>query len=261
MRDNIERALRACLPSERSEPKMLRRAMRYSVLSGGKRIRPAIAIEACRACGGRVRNVMPIACAIEFVHTYSLIHDDLPVMDDDDYRRGKPSCHKAFGEAAAILAGDALLTLAFNILARIPVSEIAARASLELSKAIGAGGMVGGQALDLEPGHEIGRVNDLKTAKLFEVSAKLGAIAAGAGRKETDAMARYGLYFGRAFQVADDIADGAVYLKASGAPRAKRDVLRMIKESKKGLVVFGSKANGLKRIADGLIKNYGATDR
>ena len=253
MRDNIERALRACLPSEKKEPKTLHGAMRYSVLSGGKRIRPTIVIEACRACGGSARDVMPMACAIEIVHTYSLIHDDLPAMDDDDYRRGKSSCHRAFGEAAAILAGDALLTLAFNIIARISCPETAARASLELSEAIGAGGMVGGQALDLESGHEIGRINELKTAKLFEVSAKLGAIAAGAGRKETDAMARYGLYFGRAFQVADDITDGAGYLKASGAPRAKRDVLRMIKESKKNLAVFGIKANGLRRIADGLI--------
>ncbi len=259
MKRLIERTLAAYLPPSGREPAALHKAMRYSVMAGGKRIRPIIVIEACKACGGALEDALPAACAIEFVHTYSLIHDDLPSMDDDDTRRGKPSCHKAFGEAIAILAGDALLTLAFGALGRVRRPEIAARSASELADAIGSCGMVGGQALDIKLSSikadikKTGRINDLKTAKLFEASARLGAIAFGAGAKKVKAAARFGFLFGRAFQMADDIADGEGYAAATGAMRARRDLASVIKEAKKSLSPFGGMADALKKIADSLV--------
>ena len=190
------------------------KAMQYSVLSGGKRIRPLIAIEACRICGGSVKDAMPYACAIEFIHTYSLIHDDLPSMDDDDFRRGKPTCHKVFGEANAILAGDALLTLAFNIIVKHAKPKIGVQIIEELTEAIGIDGMVGGQALDMEFKKKskdkklLKEINLLKTAKLFEVSTRIGGICAGASREKVKALGKFGLYFGLSFQTVDDELDG-----------------------------------------------------
>ena len=145
VRQSVDRALDSYLPSAAEEPRGIHKAMRYSVFSGGKRIRPLVVIEACRACGGTPKAALAAACAIECVHTYSLIHDDLPSMDDDNYRRGKPTCHKAFDEATAILAGDGLLTFAFLILARKLKPQIASCAIAELADAIGTKGMVGGR--------------------------------------------------------------------------------------------------------------------
>ena len=252
---NLEKALDRYLPSAGREPKTLHRAMRYSVFSSGKRIRPTILLESAKACGGIRKDAMPFACAVEFIHTYSLIHDDLPAMDDDDYRRGKPSCHRAFGEAVAILAGDGLLTLAFQVIAEYPVPVIAASAAGELALAIGTYGMAGGQVLDLEigrgkrPGKFFRKVNDLKTARLFEVSAKLGAISAHADQKKAAAISRYGKSLGLAFQIADDIADDRDRTKR-GAELARCDVMKLITRSKKELGVFGKRAGRLKDIAD-----------
>jgi len=249
---SLENALDKFLPPESAEPKNLHRAMRYSVFSGGKRIRPAILIESAKVCGGKETAALPMACAVEFIHTYSLIHDDLPAMDDDDYRRGKPSCHKAFSEATAILAGDGLLTRAFEIIAKNYPPETAGKAIIRLTQAIGSSGMVGGQEIDLNGGQ--GKyapgVNLMKTAKLFEVSASLGAIAAKAGRNKIKAMTDYGRNLGLAFQIADDIADSEKYSGRSGREDAVKEAARLVNKAKKALKIFGKKACKLEKIAE-----------
>jgi geranylgeranyl diphosphate synthase type II len=229
-------------------------------MGSGKRIRPILAIESCRACGGRIKDVIAIACAIEAVHSYSLAHDDLPAMDNADYRRGKPSCHKVFGEANAILAGDALLTLAFNIIAQNVAEKTAAAACRELSAAIGSQGMVGGQVMDLEFGRKrktitiLKNINGLKTSRLFEISAKLGAIAAGAGKRETAALARYGLSFGDLFQIADDVIDGDGFRLLMKRDEAIKEACISAYKAKKALKVFGSSARVLEEIAERMLK-------
>ena len=249
---NLEILLDKFLPAGNAEPKKLHKAMRYSVFSGGKRIRPIVLIEAAKACGGKERAALPLACAVEFIHTYSLIHDDLPAMDDDDYRRGKPSCHKAFGEATAILAGDGLLTLAFETIAENCPPEIAREAIIRLAKAAGSSGMVGGQEIDLAPGREkdIFRINLLKTARLFEVSASLGAIAAKATKKEIKAMADYGRYLGLAFQIADDIADSRGCSCRSRLEVNRHEAAGFIRKARASIKIFGKKADKLERIAE-----------
>jgi geranylgeranyl diphosphate synthase type II len=257
---NLEKALDRLLPSEKAEPRSLHKAMRYSVFSGGKRIRPLILIEASRACGGKDASAMPLACAIEFVHTYSLIHDDLPAMDDDDYRRGRPSCHKAFDESTAILAGDGLLTLAFETIARNCPPITAKNATILLASACGHAGMVGGQQLDLTMhiGKNKSRINLLKTAKLFEASASLGAIAANADKKKISAFADYGKYLGLAFQIADDIMDVKEFSNKSSRAKAKQEVKALIKKAKRALKILGKNAEKLSAIAD---KVYGKIAR
>ena len=251
----IDKALGGFLPGADKEPKVLHRAMRYSVFSGGKRIRPIIVLEAAAACGAAVRNALPAACAVELIHTYSLVHDDLPAMDDDDIRRGKPTSHKAFGEANAILSGDGLLTLAFNIIARHSGSSAAVEAA-ELSEAIGTHGMVGGQAVDIElhdkkkSAKKLEYINCLKTAKLFEASAKLGAIAARSDAVKIMAMAAYGVRLGAAFQIVDDILDDDGYAKLFGNEKARFDASDLIDKAKAALKPFGSKAKALLAIAD-----------
>ncbi|MFH1189692.1 MAG: polyprenyl synthetase family protein [Candidatus Omnitrophota bacterium] len=261
-RSAIDKALDSCLPPASRVPAVIHKAMRYSVFSGGKRIRPVIVIESCRAClsGGRtparsrLNDALAIGCAVEMAHTYSLIHDDLPSMDDDDYRRGKPSCHKAFGEANAILAGDALLTLAFNILSTRLDAKTGIESVRELSEAIGSCGMAGGQAIDI--GYK-GRavkpqarrdMDRLKTGRLFEASAKLGAIAARAGAKEIRAMALFGGSIGAAFQMVDDIIDSGTEARAE---RLARDVTG---KAKAALKTFGGRADALREIADLMLR-------
>lgn len=239
----IDKYLDAFLPGEKEEPRILHKAMRYSVFPGGKRIRPLITIDSARACGGAPAPAAAAACAVEFIHAYSLIHDDLPSMDDDDYRRGKPSCHKKFGEAVAILAGDALLTLAFGTLARNYSPAQSALMIEALSSAAGSRGMAGGQALDITKCRDLEKVNRLKTACLFAAAAQLGAIAARAGAKKELAMKKYGMNIGMAFQAMDDIADG------EGAT-SQKSAADAIKKAKAALKIFGKKADGLKNIAD-----------
>lgn len=239
----IDKELDKFLPSEKIEPKILHRAMRYSVFSGGKRIRPVIVIESARVCGGRAEDAVAAACSVELIHTYSLIHDDLPSMDNDDYRRGSLSCHKKFGEAAAILAGDALLTLAFNIIANEYAPLVAVKMAGELSSAAGSGGMVGGQSLDISGDKDLKRINLLKTARLFEVSASLGAISAHAGIKKLEALRKYGVNLGMAFQAIDDILDGDSSFSQAHAKA-------FIKRAKGALKIFGKKSERLSEIAD-----------
>jgi geranylgeranyl pyrophosphate synthase len=217
LRQQVDAALAAALPAgDGDDPGRLKEAMRYAVLQGGKRIRPMVAIAACRAAGGEVSQALPACCGIELVHAYSLVHDDLPAMDDDRERRGKPTVHVAFGEDNAILCGDALLTLAFEVVARAGQENPKARAAeavIRLGRHAGIEGMVGGQALDLALGQDIAelerleRVHALKTGGLYAGAAAMGALLAGAADEDVDRLERWGLAFGIAFQHADDVLD------------------------------------------------------
>ena len=214
LRQEIEQALEKALPAGTDCPEELHKAMRYSVFNGGKRLRPLLVLASCEALGGERELAIDPGVAFELVHTYSLIHDDLPLMDNDDLRRGKPTCHKVFGEAMALLAGDALLTLAFEVvagsrLAPMQVKEICAI----LSRCAGSKGMVGGQVLDLQgegkdPDLESTKeIHARKTGAMISGCLEAGAVAAGATGRQRENMARAGLYFGLAFQIKDDILD------------------------------------------------------
>ena len=205
------------VPSESEPPEQLHRAMRYSLLAGGKRLRPALVLASGEAMGARTEDLMPAACAIEMIHTYSLIHDDLPAMDNDDLRRGRPTCHKAFGEAVAILTGDALLTLAFKVLASDSPSQNPERQLSvihEFAAAAGSvDGMIGGQMADIEnegkqvDAHTLEYIHRSKTGALIAASVAAGGIIAGASRDEIARLRAYGNWIGLAFQIADDILD------------------------------------------------------
>ena len=191
-------------------------AMRYSLLAGGKRLRPVLLLESCRMCGGDVEGALPFACAVEMLHTYSLIHDDLPAMDNDDLRRGRPTNHKVYGEATAILAGDGLLTAAFETMLEhggdLPAPRVLAAAAC-LGRAAGARGMVGGQALDMAgEGHalalaDVEELQRLKTGALIAAAAEMGCILAGGGAEARAAVRRYAEKLGLAFQIRDDMLD------------------------------------------------------
>jgi geranylgeranyl diphosphate synthase type II len=210
----VEEYLASCLKG-RNIPSALLAAMEYSLLAGGKRLRPALCTSCALLCGQEEEGVLPFAAGIECVHTYSLIHDDLPAMDNDDLRRGKPTNHKVFGEAAAVLAGDGLLTEAFVLMASTPLpAERVLRALLEFARAAGAGGMVGGQMLDMEyTGREgtdieaLAAMHVLKTGALIRASCLCGGLLAGAEDGRIAALARYGGALGAAFQIVDDILD------------------------------------------------------
>jgi len=210
----INRSLQAYLPAVRGPAFRVVEAMHYSLFAGGKRLRPILCLAAAEAVGGDPGEVLPAACALEMIHTYSLIHDDLPAMDDDDLRRGQPTCHKKFDEATAILAGDALLTEAFHILASSGPREAALLEVIELiSKAAGYQGMVGGQMLDLQAEgrrvtlKELETVHRLKTGALLTSSCRAGAILGGGTRGEITILTGYGEKFGLAFQITDDLLD------------------------------------------------------
>lgn len=200
-------------------------AMCYSLLSGGKRIRPILTLEICRLFGGDIKAALPFACGLEMVHTYSLIHDDLPCMDDDDYRRGRLTNHKVYGESTAVLAGDALLTAAFSVLSQANLSsEQICQGVSCLARAAGPAGMVGGQFLDIlgEGKHltydEIVQIETLKTGCMIEAAARLGAIAAASTREEEETAAAFARKIGLAFQIRDDILDVAGTQQELGKP-------------------------------------------
>jgi geranylgeranyl diphosphate synthase, type II len=212
----VDRVLAEWVPKESVEPHSIHKAMRYSLFAGGKRIRPLLAISAARAVSDSPDGVENAAATLELIHTYSLIHDDLPALDNDDLRRGRPTCHKVFGEAMAILAGDALLTLAFEVLSTLPAVTAERRIQLvkELSQASGTvGGMIGGQVNDIEgerrtpTAHLLESIHKAKTGALIRASVRMGAIYAGATDEELTALTAYGEHIGLAFQIVDDVLD------------------------------------------------------
>ena len=252
VRGFVEPRLGAALALDDDTPPRLAEAMRYAVLAPGKRLRPALVLWSAQACGGQQEPpaghwleecwdaALPAAVAVECIHAYSLVHDDLPAMDDDDLRRGRPTCHRAFDEATAILCGDALQALAFEHLARGMPPAVAARACLVLARASGAASLVGGQMDDLAAergwlGHPPGtaaeqvawmdRINRRKTGALFLASLQLGGLAVGANDAQLDALARFGRAFGVAFQIADDLLD-AEGTEAAMGKRVGKDAQR-----------------------------------
>jgi|KBSMisStandDraft_5_1062788.scaffolds.fasta_scaffold95461_3 geranylgeranyl diphosphate synthase type II len=230
VRPAIDAALEELLPSEHASPSELHRAMRYSVMAGGKRLRPALCVASYGIYHEDHRPILPVAAALELAHTYSLIHDDLPAMDDDDFRRGIPSCHKQFGEAMAILAGDALLSLTFETIASCTHFE-AGRLNetiLRLARALGTrNGMIAGQVLDLAAeGHalsiaELEAIHRSKTGALLSTSVWIGAWLAGAESAELDALLRFGQKIGLAFQIVDDVLDVTESLETLGKTAGK----------------------------------------
>jgi geranylgeranyl diphosphate synthase, type II len=233
----IDRVLEQWVPAETVEPVSIHRAMRYSLFAGGKRIRPILAIAAAHAVNDHVTGVEHAACALELIHTYSLVHDDLPALDNDDLRRGRPTCHRVFGDAMAILAGDALLTLAFEVLSRL--SGIAADRKIrlveELSRAAGTvGGMIGGQVNDIEgerkppSAHLLDSIHRAKTGALLRASVRMGAIYAGATTEQLAALSSYGEHIGLAFQIIDDVLDVEESSEALGKTAGKDEAQQKI---------------------------------
>ena len=225
----VDEALRNCVPAESTRPESIHKAMRYSLFAGGKRIRPILCIAAARAVSDSPIGIESAASALELIHTYSLIHDDLPALDNDDLRRGRPTCHKVFGEAIAILAGDALLTLAFQVLAQLDCGpERKTRLIEELAVASGTvNGMIGGQVHDLEGEGKhptaalLEAIHRAKTGALLKASLRMGAIYAGAGDDQLQALSCYGEHIGLAFQIVDDVLDVEQSSEALGKTAGK----------------------------------------
>lgn len=226
----IDHELQRLVPTETTPPQTIHRAMRYSLMAGGKRIRPILCIEAATAVDGASQGILATACSLEMIHTYSLIHDDLPALDNDDFRRGKPTCHKVFGEAMAILAGDALLTVAFETLSSIEncPPDRAIRLVRELSVAAGTvDGMIGGQVADIEGERQeptaelLESIHRAKTGALLRASVRMGAIFGGASDSELSALSQYGDHVGLAFQIVDDILDVEESSEALGKTAGK----------------------------------------
>ena len=275
----VDAALERFLPPDDTPPPTVHRAMRYSVMAGGKRLRPILVIAGAEAVGGTSETVMPTACALELIHTYSLIHDDLPAMDDDDYRRGRLTNHKVFGEAIAILAGDALLTLAFKLVAdnTAPVNDARVLRDVvaELAAAAGTFGMVGGQVVDIESegkaitAETLEYIHRHKTAALIRASLRVGALLAGGDAKAVAAIGEAGSDLGLAFQIVDDILDvegnleelgktagsderkqKATYPALHGLEASRRQAKVLIERVKQRLGVFGARAVPLQALAD-----------
>lgn len=250
----IDRELDRLTPKPAEYPQLIHKAIRYA-LKGGKRIRPILCLASAELAGKRPRQALRVACAVEMIHTYSLVHDDLPSMDDDDYRRGRLACHKRFGTANAILTGDALLTLAFNVLSEAtPRAGINTRIIKEISKAIGTFGMISGQVVDISEGEKsallMEYINIHKTGALIAASCKAGAIAAEAPEKHISSLCKFGEYIGLAFQIVDDILDGEGVLKILGRGRAYEQAAELADKAKFCLSRFGQRAKTLCELAD-----------
>jgi geranylgeranyl diphosphate synthase, type II len=278
-RATVDTALDRVLPPETAPPTNIHRAMRYSVLAPGKRLRPILVIAGAEAVGGRADAVLDTACALELIHAYSLIHDDLPAMDDDDYRRGRLTNHKVFGEAMAILAGDALLTLAFRLVAgnaaRMGAPAIVGAVVTEVADAAGTDGMVGGQVVDIESEGKtispemLDYIHLRKTAALIRASLRVGALLAGAGAEQVEAISRAGQALGLAFQIVDDILDvegslaelgksagsderkkKATYPSLHGLSASKQRARELVEETKRLLTPLGPAADPIRALAD-----------
>lgn len=276
----VETALDRLLPPEEEPPTTLHRAMRYSMMAGGKRMRPILVLAAAEACGGVPEKSLPAACAVECLHTYSLIHDDLPCMDDDDMRRGRPTSHKVFGEAVAVLAGDALQAIAFEAVSRMSPAPgyTGADYVLELALAAGSRQLIAGQVMDLEGEgktltfDQLRAIHERKTAALLTCCLRLGAMSAGAEAASLEALTRFGHSLGLAFQVIDDILDvtqtseqlgktagkdiaaaKATYPSLLGLDAARAEAARLTAEAHEALASFGAAADPLRAIADHLL--------
>jgi geranylgeranyl diphosphate synthase, type II len=276
----VDRALNGFLPKESVKPATIHKAMRYSIFAGGKRLRPVLTLATAEACGGEIADALPAACAVECIHTYSLIHDDLPCMDDDDLRRGRPTNHKVFGDGVAVLAGDALLTVAFEILAKsTPTKRYGTAAQIsELAHAAGSRWLVGGQVADLEGegkklnGAELNYIHRCKTAALLTSSIRLGAMSANASEAQLKALTTFGQSVGLAFQVIDDILDvtqsseklgktagkdlhaqKATYPAIHGLEKSRKEAQRLTALAHRSLSVFGKKGDDLRALADYLL--------
>jgi geranylgeranyl diphosphate synthase type II len=279
--DAVNAALDQFLPSEKIKPATIHKAMRYSLFAGGKRMRPAVLLAAAAACGGSEKDAMPLACAVECIHTYSLIHDDLPAMDNDDFRRGKPTNHKVFGEGIAVLAGDALLTQAFEIAAQCkkfpcyPHDQII----LEIAKASGSLQLVGGQVTDLEGENkklsiaELKFIHERKTSALLCCSVRLGGMSANCSPAQLQALTEFGYHVGLAFQVIDDILDvtqtseqlgktagkdvavqKATYPSIVGLEKSRKIATQLTDKAFGALKIFKGKAVALEALAEFLLK-------
>jgi len=272
-KNNIDKALDEYLPSEEKSPSIIHKAMRYSVFGGGKRIRPILTLATAELFGKDTESVIKAACGIELIHTFSLIHDDLPSIDNDDFRRGKPSNHKVFGEAIALLAGDALLVSGFDLIIKnSDVKEIKKQSILQLIKEIsfyiGTENMLGGQVEDITLKNEDISKEDLvdlymkKTAALICFSIRAGAILSGAKKRQLKALNKYGENIGLAFQIIDDMLDimqdqrdvgRPTYANKYGIKESKSECERLIKEAKDSLKIFDQNAETLRNIADYLL--------
>ena len=278
----IDRALDCYLPKASTKPATLHKAMRYSLFAGGKRLRPILCLAAAEACGGKIKNALPLACALECIHTYSLVHDDLPSMDNDDFRRGRPTCHKVFGDGIAILAGDALLTIAFEIVSGArPTPRYNMSILLrEVAVAAGSQKLIAGQVADLEAeGRNVKRdelrfIHENKTAAILKTSVRLGAMSANADAKKLRAITQFGHGLGLAFQVIDDILDltqtseilgksagkdvtakKATYPAVIGLEKSRAEARRLTRQADDALSVFaGSKAQALHALANYLLE-------
>lgn len=278
---NVDKELNRLLPRLRQRPSSIHGAMRYSVFAGGKRLRPVLCMAAAETCGGTADKALAPACAVELVHTYSLVHDDLPCMDDDDLRRGRPTCHKVYGEGMAVLCGDALLTEAFAILATTPPTRRYSPRDFitELADTAGSRKLIGGQVLDLEgegktlTKRDLVLIHEAKTAALLTSSLRLGAMAANATPAQLDALTAFGHALGLAFQVIDDILDvtqstetlgktagkdvavgKATYPAVLGLEASRREAARLTRAAMDALDPLGAKADRLREIADHLLR-------
>ena len=279
----VDAALERFLPGETTPPPTVHRAMRYSVMAGGKRLRPILVIAGAEAVGGAAAMVLPTACALEMIHTYSLIHDDLPAMDDDDYRRGRLTNHKVFGDATAILAGDALLTLAFRLIADnadlVRDARVIRDVVAEVADAAGTAGMVGGQVVDIESegkaisAETLEYIHRHKTAALIRASLRVGARLAGGDAKAVAAITEAGSDLGLAFQIVDDLLDvegsleelgktagsderkqKATYPGIHGREASRRQAKMLIDRAKERLGVFGQRSAPLLALADYVVE-------
>ena len=278
----VDRTLNEWVPEEKAEPGSIHRAMRYSLFAGGKRIRPVLAIAAARAVSDAPLGIEHAAATLELIHTYSLIHDDLPALDNDDLRRGRPTNHKVFGEAMAILAGDALLTLAFEVLSRLSHIDADRKIRLveELSRAAGTlGGMIGGQVHDIEGERKhptpllLDAIHRAKTGALLKASVRMGAIYASATEEELEALSEYGEHAGLAFQIVDDVLDveepSEALGKTAGKDQAQQKITfpavyglersrKMAEEerlrSHAALRMFDDRADRLRQISDFIVQ-------
>ncbi len=277
----VDAALDGFLPKAKTAPATIHAAMRYTVFAGGKRLRPVFCLAAAEACGGDALAAMAPACAVEVLHTYSLVHDDLPCMDDDDLRRGRPTCHKVYGDGIAVLCGDALLTHAFAILAQAPAARrYGVRDYVaELAETGGSTRLIGGQVMDLEgegralTKRELVRVHEAKTAALLTTSLRLGAMTANATPAKLAALTEFGLALGLAFQVIDDILDvtqstemlgktagkdqaaaKATYPALVGLAASRREARRLTARALAALKPFGARGTRLRELADHLLR-------